>query len=49
MNNDKLMDLVTALLDCGYGDLTILNSCEYDFDELVEESKMMLGEVNVNS
>lgn len=41
MKEDQMRALLTSLLDCGYRDLDILDSCEYDFSDLVDQVKEM--------
>ena len=40
--------LLSSILGCGYLDLSVLDDCEYDFDEMVEECKFNFGEISLN-
>lgn len=42
-------DLLTAILDCGYGDLYLLKDCQYDIGEIVEECEETFGGFNINN
>lgn len=42
-------DLLTTLLDCGYGDLSLLEDCEYDMDEIIDDCKEVFGDLNINN
>ena len=35
--SDWREDLLTAILDCGYGDLYLMDDCQYDIGEIVED------------
>lgn len=41
MSKDMMENLLINLLDCGYLDLRVLNGCEYDISDLIEECKEM--------
>ena len=41
-------DLLTAILDCGYGDLYLMKDCQYDIGEIVEECIATFGSVKIN-
>lgn len=41
MKTEQMKDLLTVLLDCGYLDLRVIENCEYDFSELLEEVRDM--------
>lgn len=47
--NDWKTELLTELLDCGYGDLGILEDCEYDFCDVIQECKDCEMELTVNN
>ena len=40
--------LLSSILGCGYLDLSVLDDCEYDFDEMIEECKFNFGEISLN-
>lgn len=42
-------DLLVALLDCGYGDLSIFDDCKYDFSDIVEMCQENFGKVEINA
>lgn len=46
---DYLTYLASALLDCGYGDLSVLKNCAYDFTDLIENCKDGFGTINLNT
>ena len=41
--------LLAEILNCGYLDLQVLEDCEYDMSELIEECKFSFGVVNLNA
>ena len=45
---DYLTYLTSALLGCGYGDLSVLKDCKYNFVDLVEECKNGYGNLDLN-
>lgn len=50
MTNEQMTDLLTALLDCGYLDLRILNECEYNMIDLIEEvDSMGYEKIDINN
>ena len=42
-------DLLTAILDCGYGDLYLLEDCRFDIGEIVEECQWTFGNLDINN
>lgn len=40
--------LLTAILDCGYGDLYLMDDCRYDIGEIVEECIDVFGGLKIN-
>ena len=40
---------LTAVLDCGIADLSVLDGCEYDRDDVVSECRSNFGKVTLNS
>ena len=36
--SDFREDLLTVILDCGYGDLYLLENCQYDMEEIIVEA-----------
>lgn len=42
-------DLLTAILDCGYGDLYLMKDCQYDIGEIVEECEATFGCLHINN
>ena len=46
--NDWKDDILVALLDCGYGDLSVLDDCQYDMADIVEQCKADFGEIDLN-
>ena len=41
-------DMLTAILDCGYGDLYLLEDCRYDIGEIVDECQFTFGKLDIN-
>ena len=46
--SDWREDLLTSILDCGYGDLYLLEDCQYDIGEIVEECEAQFGKIDIN-
>ncbi len=46
--SDWREDLLTSIMDCGYGDLYLMQNCRYDIGEIVEECIESYGDVNIN-
>jgi hypothetical protein len=44
MDLNKMQSLLCSLLDCGYADLTAIEDCQYDWEDILEEHKDMGGE-----
>lgn len=43
-------DLLVSILDCGYADLSLLEHCEYDMYDIVDECKQSFdGNMNINN
>lgn len=42
-------DLLVELLGCGYGDLSVLEDCRYDFSEIIEECYEVYGKMELNA
>ena len=42
-------DLLVELLGCGYGDLSVLEGCRYDFSEIIEECYSVYGKLELNA
>lgn len=42
-------DLLVELLGCGYGDLSVLEDCRYDFSEIIEECYSVYGKLELNA
>lgn len=47
--SDWREDLLTSILDCGYGDLYLLEDCQYDIGEIVEECLSNFGRLDINN
>lgn len=47
--SDFREDLLTAILDCGYGDLYLLEGCRYDIGEIVEECMQICNRLEINT
>ena len=47
--SDWREDLLTEICDCGYGDLYLLEDCEYDLGEIVEECQTTFGNLKINN
>ena len=41
--------LLCALLDCGYADLAMLDDVGYDINDIIEEARLMFGDICLNS
>ena len=46
--SDWKEDLLVELLDCGYGDLSVLEGCKYDMGTVADECKEQFGEISLN-
>lgn len=46
---DFYEELLSALLDCGTNDISIISDCGYDMDEIVEISKEERGDVRLEN
>lgn len=46
--SDFREDLLTSILDCGYGDLYLMEDCQYDIGEIVEECQFQFGKIDIN-
>ena len=46
--SDWKEDLLVALLDCGYGDLSVLEGCMYDMYTVADECKEQFGKISLN-
>ena len=46
--SDWREDLLTSILDCGYGDLYLMEDCQYDIGEIVEECEVQFGKIDIN-
>ena len=42
-------DLLTAILDCGYADVYLMEHCQYDIGEIVEECIETYGKLEINA
>ena len=42
-------DLLTVILDCGYGDLYLLEDCQYVLEEIIEECMATFGNIKINN
>lgn len=40
--------LLCAILDCGIADLSVIEDCEYDMEEIAEECRFQFGKVSLN-
>ena len=47
--SDFREDLLTVILDCGYGDLYLLGDCQYDIEEIVEDCIHTYGNLEINN
>lgn len=47
--SDWREDLLTSILDCGYGDLYLLEDCQYDIGEIVEDCIATFGGLKINN
>lgn len=47
--SDFREDLLTSILDCGYGDLYLLEDCQYDIGEIVEDCIATFGGLKINN
>lgn len=47
--SDWREDLLTVILDCGYGDLYLLENCQYDMEEIIEECIATFGNIKINN
>lgn len=47
--SDFREDLLTTILDCGYGDLYLLEDCMYELSEIIEECKCTYGILEINN
>ena len=41
-------EILVALLDCGYGDLSVLEDCKYDMGDIVEQCQFEFGKIDLN-
>ena len=46
--SDWKEDLLTTILDCGYGDLSVLEDCKYDMSTVADECKEQFGKISLN-
>lgn len=46
--SDWREDLLTSILDCGHGDLYLLEDCQYDIGDIVEECEAQFGKIDIN-
>lgn len=46
---DFYEELLSALLDCGTADISIISDCGYDMDEIVESAKEEWGDVRLEN
>ena len=42
-------DILVETLDCGYGDLSVLEDCKYDMRSIIDECKSQFGNIELNN
>jgi hypothetical protein len=49
MENYKMEDLLRIMLECGFGDLQILDGCEIPFEEVVDHARELGDVIDLNT